>query len=504
MEEKELVQKWSRLIEACKKYYVDSLPTGMLDSEYDELEKLALEDGFSARDYVFKTYVTGTRVKNYYITKFPKKKAEGKMIDAMAEVEKSLGKKLYWVPKYDGSSIAIYFDPMTGKVKNINTVGNLNTTDYGISQIGKLIDFIPKNIPTGIVAIQCEAIIDLSKMTENPERARQAVNGLINSRYLDDKVNQLLTLVCYRYYIDDTVSPAAKINTTVDYRDMVTKGFSQVRSQLDGHYMFTPAQVWTLDELRTLPENFTESDRIQTNSVLTLIDGWVAYDEHGVCLGAIKFPGAGSGDAKITTTVKSIQWNDQVLKGKDSWSANVIIDPVIIKGIEIKKPSAGSVSKLITKNITPGAEVGIILANSTIPMVGDVYRAGNGDYQWPKCSCGYQLGSSDVYGSLLKCGNPMCTERIGRMTAYIQSLSDIHKDIDLNKLLVIDRFKWENTTINTDQLLTFVECGNEQGYHDLLASYLTTDLQKRNLELVWKASFQVLRSFYENGKTASN
>jgi hypothetical protein len=137
-------------------------------------------------------------------------------------------------------------------------------------------------------------------------------------------------------------------------------------------------------------------------------------------------------------------------------------------------------------------------------MVGDVYKAGNGDYQWPKCSCGYQLGSSDVYGSLLKCGNPMCTERIGRMTAYIQSLSDIHKDIDLNKLLVIDRFKWENTTINTDQLLTFVECGNEQGYHDLLASYLTTDLQKRNLELVWKASFQVLKSFYENGKTASN
>jgi hypothetical protein len=98
----------------------------------------------------------------------------------------------------------------------------------------------------------------------------------------------------------------------------------------------------------------------------------------------------------------------------------------------------------------------------------------------------------------------MCTERIGRMTAYIQSLSDIHKDIDLNKLLVIDRFKWENTTINTDQLLTFVEYGNEQGYHDLLASYLTTDLQKRNLELVWKASFQVLKSFYENGKTASN
>ena len=153
--------------------------------------------------------------------------------------------------------------------------------------------FVPKNIPTGVVAIQCEAIIDLSKMTENPERARQAVNGLINSRYLDDKVNQLLTLVCYRYYIDDTVSPAAKINTLVDYRDMVTKGFSQVRSQLDGHYMFTPAQVWTLDELRALPENFTESDRIQTNSVLTLIDGWVAYDEHGVCLGAIKFPGAG-------------------------------------------------------------------------------------------------------------------------------------------------------------------------------------------------------------------
>ena len=39
-------------------------------------------------------------------------------------------------------------------------------------------------------------------------------------------------------------------------------------------------------------------------------------------------------------------------KGKDSWSANVIVEPIVVKGSTIRKPSAGSVSKLVKNNIT--------------------------------------------------------------------------------------------------------------------------------------------------------
>lgn len=149
------------------------------------------------------------------------------------------------------------------------------------------------------------------------------------------------------------------------------------------------------------------------------------YNEHGICQRAIKYAGAGSGTEAIKTRVKSIIWNDQTCKGKDSWSANVEIEPVQVKGCTIKKPSAGSVSKLIKNNITPGAEVGIILANSTIPMVGNVFKPGNGDYMWPACKCGYRLSSKDIYGSLLKCGNPMCSERLGRMRKVLDKTNSL-------------------------------------------------------------------------------
>ena len=502
MEEQELIKKWSNLVEACKRYYVDSLPTGILDSEYDALERQALiEDGFSVRDYVFRTYTVGRRVQNHYITKFGKSKVEGKMLDAMQAMETKLGKKLYWLPKYDGSSIAVYLNPKTGRVKNIVGCGNLNLCDEGIDQTWKLIDFIPKSMPVGIAAIQCEAIIDLRRLSENPERARQKTNGLINSKYCDTEVNSLLTLIGYRYYFEDPNHPGKNI----PYKQMIESGFKKHVSPLDGHVMFKGADVWTLDELKKMPPGYTETDKLLAkDGSQYLIDGWIYYDQNtGECLGGLKFAGAGSGDNVITTTVKSIQWNNQVSKGKDSWSANVLIEPIHLGGVEIKKPSAGSVSKLLTKNITPGAEVSIILANSTIPMVGDCYKPGNGDYMWPTCSCGYKMGSKDIYGSLLKCGNSGCTERLGRMRLYVESLSDVHKDLDLNKLLVLDRFKWEKTGIDMDLLLSFIEQGDSKAYYDYLKSFLTTDLQKRNLDLVWKASFTVLREVYEKATAHS-
>lgn len=486
--------KWRVLIEACKKYYIDSVPTGMSDAEFDALERQALEeDNFSGRDYVFNTYAEGKRTQNRLIEKVIKEKVVGMpMIQAMENMENRLGKKLYWDLKYDGSSIAGYIDPTNGKIKNVVTVGNLNLDNFGIDQTSKLGKFFPI-FPAGIAAIQCEAVIDVGRL-ENPERARQKANGLINSKYRDEEVNSLLTLIGYRYYFENPKHP----NANIDYRNMLYNGFGIVRSSsIDNHLMFAPAQSWTLDELRAMPPGFTETDITTTNMGTFLNDGWVAYDEHGVCQGALKFAGAGSGDNIQTSTVKSIQWNDQVSKGKDSWSANVIIDPITLHDVEVKKPSAGSVAKLINKNITPGATVSIILANSTIPMVGDVIKPGNGDYMWPVCSCGYKLGPVDVYGSLLKCGNPFCSERLGRMTSYVGSLTDIHKDLDLGKLLVIDRFKWENTEVSIDKLLDFVEKMDEDGYYKYLMSFMTTELQKRNVNLVWKASFMVLRKFYE-------
>lgn len=488
MEVQEVVlQKWAPLIEMAKKYWVDSEPTGISDSEFDILEqRAAIEDGFFVRDYVFQ-YLKGVRVKNSYIEKIKKFKISGTMLSAMIASEQELGTSLYYTLKYDGSSIAVYIDPNTGIPKRVSTVGNMNINDMGIDQTWKLLGFLPKKFPKGIVAIQCEALVDTGRLNESdPQRARQKANGLINSKDRDSEVQSLLTLRAYRYYTDDSFD-GCRVRA-LDYRD-VLGSFETVRSNLDGHVLFAPAQVWTLADLKANPD-FCEHDMTPTRDGTFINDGWCLYNKNGICQRALKFPGAGSGEA-IKTTVRSIQWNDQTEKGKDSWSANVIIDPVQIKGCTIRKPSAGSVSKLIKGNITPGAVVGIILANSTIPMVGEVFNTGNGDYMWPTCECGYVLGPTDVYGSLLKCGNPNCKRRRERMEGYLRSIKTL-QDLDLNSLLVIDRFRWENSGISVQTLLGFVRADDPGKYYEYLKGFLKTPLQYRNLDLVWRASYDVL------------
>ena len=487
MSENVIIDKWQILIKACLDYYVNNVPTGLSDAEFDRLEKEAWEqDNFNARLYVFENYTKGTKVENNYIEKIKKTKVTGMtMLNAICEFQKQTGKKIYVDLKYDGSSIAIYVDPCTGKPLRQVTVGNIHVGDEkepGIDQTWKLNGFLPERFPKGIVAIQAEALIDYT-MIDDSEKARQRANGLINSKYCD---TSLLTLRAYRYYTDD--SPAGLALRNMDYRD-VLYSFEIVRDNT-GFIKFAPADIFTVEELSSVP-GYTESDHTTTSTGSFLNDGWVMYDEHGICLGALKFAGAGSSsESVIKTTVREILWNNQVSKGKDSWSANIRIDPVTVKGIVIKKPSAGSVGKMVEKNITPGAEVSIILANSTIPMIGECFTPGNGDFSWPKCSCGWQLSEKDIYGSLLKCGNPLCSERIGRMKAYLEK--NVGNLIDLNRFLVIDRFKWENTEVDINHLLELVREGKKEEYHDYLLSFMSSALQKKNMELVWQASWIAL------------
>lgn len=496
----DVLEKWKNLINFCKLYYIDSLPTGISDEDYDILEKRAiLEDNFFVRDYVYQTYLKGTKTKNSYIEKIKKKKIEGiTMMESLENKEKELNSTIYCTLKYDGCSLAIYINPLTGIPMRVVTVGNLNINDYGVDQTWKLIKFLPKRFPLGIVAVQGEALIDLNRLPD-PDTARQKANGLINSKYCEDEVNNLLTIRAYRFYLDPDNSNNNVFNllssSNYDYRNIL-KSFETVRSLTDGRILFAPADVWTIRELKSMA-GYTETLKTKTSTGYFLNDGWVVYNKSGICEGALKFPGAGSGTESIKTDVIGIQWNSQLSKGKDSWSANILINPIQINGCVIKKPSAGSVGKMVKNKITPGAIVSIIMANSTIPMVGETFKEGNGDFQWPTCSCGYKMSEKDVYGSLLKCGNELCSERIQRMENYINSLSNIFLDLDLNKFLVIDRFKWEETSIDKSILLNLVELEKFDEYYSYLDSFLSTPLQKRNLKLVVRASYTVLRKTYE-------
>lgn len=489
-----LEEKWKDLIEVAKRYWVDSEPTGISDAEFDRLEREAANDGLFVRDFVINKYLKGVRTKNHYIDKIKKFKVEGStMLDAAIRSAAELGipeDEAFLTPKYDGSSIAIYIDPSNGKPKRVVTVGNLNTEDYGIDQTWKLLKLLPKRFPLGLTAIQCEALVDVNRLTEEPERARQKANGLINSKYCDAEVSNLLTLRAYRYYSDDSYY-GNKIKSE-SYKTVLAS-FPIVKSPIDGHITFAASEAWSISDLKSRGGDLiVEHDIMDTATGKFMADGIVLYNNSGQCQRALKFAGAGSGTEAIKTKVLGIQWNDQSPKGKDSWSANVLIDPVVIKGCTIKKPSAGSVSKLIKNNVSVGAEIGIILANSTIPMVGEVFSQGNGNFMWPTCNCGHVLNANDTYGSLIKCGNPMCTERMKRMRASIT------EPLNLDTFLVIDRFKWDNTTVNLDTIKGMVKSDKKQEYYEYLKSFLKSDLQKKNLDLVWEASWTVLKEVWSH------
>lgn len=491
----EILNKWAVLIQAAKNYYIDSKPTGLTDAEYDELEARALcEDDFEVRAYIFDTYYPkGERAENKRVEKFKKIKIPGLMLDSI----KKYGPDYYYNLKYDGCSLAIYLDSSTGIPKRAVTCGN-SSLGWGIDQTWKILGlgFLPPKFPEGIEVIQCECLIDLDRLPSDldPEKARQKANGIINGKKEDilEDAKNLLTLRAYRYYCSD--SPAGKAISGMDYRD-VLKSFPTVYSKFDNHIMFAPADIFTLQDLEKNP-GYCETDHTRTSTGYFLNDGYIVYSKKGEVVVGLKYPGAGSKtEGVVKTKVSSILWKSQVFKGKDSWAANVILDPpVMLHGSKVTKPTAGSVGNLLKKKISPGAEISVILANSTVPQAGECFKPGNGDYMWPKCSCGYQMSEKDKYGSWLKCGNPDCSERYGRMLGYLQGLSSVY-DIDLNKFLVIDRVKWEDTGVDIPKLLEYVAKNDENGYKLYLESFLTTALQKKNLELVAPGSFKALRTW---------
>lgn len=519
---KEIIEKHSIGVQAALKYYVENSPTGLSDQDYDALEKAAWEDGLSLRDYATQ-FLQGQRSQNAgYIGKVEKSQVTGVMSQALLEYRKAHPEIDHWLPKYDGSSLAAYYDPFTGRPLRVVTVGGSNLGGLGVDQSEKFLKYLPDLPGTGVMCLQCECLVALHHGLG--EKSRQKANGLVNSswvplspnefkggqgteseysKYLQDfmennekvrtEVDSLITLRCFRYYLspDSPYTPGIQKlghEAFLASLPIIYNSFGDIK--FCGAFTFRDH----------LPE-YIETDIWNTPTGAFLTDGVVGYTFDGECVRALKYKDAGRGEA---TEVLGIQWNNQLPKGKDSWSANAIITPVYLRGTKITKPSVGSISKMITSGISPGAKVTIILANSTIPQVSQVMSPGNGDYSWPTCSCGYQIGPGDIFGSLVKCGNPKCTEREDRMRKYLGTLSD-SSQIDLGKLLIIDRWDWRKKT-NYPEVLKGVirivsEGLGEEELRSFLSGHLTTDLLRRNLSLVIHPAYITLSEFIGNGRS---
>ncbi len=504
-------------IQAAMNYYVYSQPTGIDDSYYDQLEREARADGIELRDYATQ-FIQGQRSMNAsYITKIEKFQVSENMAEALREYQKEKHPEItYWIPKYDGSSLAAYYDPRTGKCLRVVTIGGSNLGSEGIDQTEKFCKYFPDLPGTGIIALQCECLVSLEHGLG--EKSRQKANGLVCSsftplteqeftgnhreyqKYLSkfaanfnlvkQEIDDMINIRCFRYYLDLS-DPGSQVTRSLTYKQVLES--LPVVYNPAGDIKFCGGFVFETPEI----SDFVEKDIWTTGTGTFLVDGVVGYTKEGVCVQALKYKSAGRGES---TEVLGIKWNDQSKKGKDSWSANAIINPITVRGTEIKKPTVGSIKKMIETGLSKGAKVTVILANSTIPQVSQVLQPGNGDYEWPTCECGYRIGPGDIYGALVKCGNPRCTKRENRMRQYLSGCQTFG-DIDLNKFLVMDRFDWSKKDLSVllPELLQILY--TNQGIDEFkkyLSGYLSTDAQRRNFELVSYPAYKTLMEYVKS------
>lgn len=509
----EILKKHEIGIEAARKYYILGERTGFSDDYYTNvLEAEARRDGLELRDWVMQE-VQGKRTMNAdYIGKVEKVQVSGNMLEALNHYDTEIAPEIaYEIPKYDGSSLAAYYDE-SGRCVRVVTIGGSNLGNEGIDQTEKLGRYFPDLPGSGICALQCECLVSLEH--GYGERSRQKSNGIVNASYdplspeefkggrgtkrayeiylrkfwenqeeVKKEIDDIVNIRAFRFFLFPGVAPK-------DYRETILN--LPVVKNSAGDIKFCGGYVFPKSE----KGEFLNHDIWETSTGTFLVDGVVGYTRTGECVKALKYKDAGRGES---TEVLGLKWTNQVGKGKDSWSCNALIDPITVRGSEIKKPAVGSIKKMVESGLSRGAKVTVILANSTIPQVANVIEPGNRDYQWPTCSCGYQMGPEDIYGIRLKCGNHMCTERLERMTGYLGKIKD-PREINLTKLMVLDGFDWTKKVPDYPRFLDMVlkivsENRGVAALYIFLERFLSTPLQKKNLNLVIHPVYESIRQY---------
>lgn len=486
-----LKEKHKVVLKAAEDYYVNNIPTGLTDEEYNNLEMLAIQDGINPRDEAFKL-LRGSWVDNEdYITDIPKLQVEGSMRLGLIDFTNKNSEVKYYIPKYDGSSIVCYYN--NGVPYKVVTAGGVNKTAQGVDQTWKLLKFFPTGIDTRIKALHCEALVGLHHGFG--ERSRQKANGLINSTKdnMIDEVNRYLNIRAFRYFTD---------YEGMNYLETMAS-LPIVRDEY-GDIKFAPGYILNYYDIDTSGD-LLEHDILNTDTGEFLIDGWVTYTESGQIIRALKYKSA-HGEF---TTVTGLKWNDKSLAGKDSWSCNAIIDPIVLKGSTFTKPSC-SVNKIIKDGLGIGSLVSVELRNETIPCIGKVETRSN-NVPLPVCKCGTTITLDSAYGNNLKCPNPRCDYRYRNMIRYLGSKSldglltdgNNYNPSDLNGLFVIDRFDFGKKVTDPVDFGTklFSIISEDRGYEELkglINSLGLTGLQVRNLDLVIIPSYEAMYSRYNS------
>lgn len=503
--DKELLKKHELVLSAARKYYVENQPTGMTDEDYNRLEEAARQDGVDPRTIVLSS-VRGERAQNAdYLSQVPKEQVTGSMYTRLLEV---LEEGDVLLPKYDGSSLAVYFKD--GECTEIITAGGENRGGLGVVQTEKFKKWIPKVDPR-IKCIQCEFLVDLKHGFG--DKSRMKANGLMNSKDMQEEVDRYGTLRAFRIFGEFDPKDYWDIFFSIPMTfDDPNPKFPSLEESLLG-VEFTAdvkfsigAYGFSIDkELESTYESDIYDNKCPTGGYYgtpfrqqLLIDGWVVYGADGNVKKAYKFKDAGRGEL---SEVLEFKWNSQILKNKDSWSCNAIITPITIRGAKITKPSC-PVNRIITEGLGIGSKVKVILANETIPYIDEVVTRSS-IINSPVCTCGYvmELDNKHRDGNNLICLNNNCSHRKDRVKNYLLTIRSID-ELNLTKLFSISRFDFSVKLGNYHEfksnIIEYIKSHDYQSYDSLLSSIRLSSLQRKLLDLIKLPVYEVLSDYIMN------
>lgn len=378
-----LVNKYEEFVQSTQQFYEGNPLTDLTDQQWDE-KRAEFKSEVGEDILHFINFGQGIDVKHRNLGSAQKVIVDGGLISSIEQYEKEVG-EITLFPKYDGCSLVLYYQK--GFLHRIVSQADGN---IGKEQTGKFLKFVPDYVDPSIDNIQCEVLVSLDEGLGG--LTRNKANGLVNSKHMQEEVEELATLRAFRInYVDEKW----------DYLRMISdlKSFIPIQNS-KGRTVFCATDILTYP---TLPV----TDFGAFNSGNFLVDGAVAVSEFGTKI--FKYYYTSEGSALVTT--KFVDWNESWL---ENYVPTLVFDPVILNGATVQRCATGGPDNLFEKGLGEGATWRVVKIGATIPGIHEVFTTSD-KWQLPACfHCSVQLDPSNVFGSGIKCVNKNCCGKLNK------------------------------------------------------------------------------------------
>lgn len=302
--------------------------TEIPDFNYDAMISLILKQEPTFNVYEHIKYKDGVRMfhdKDIY--REYTKKADISDIDT-EEKWNEYCKNFVPMIKYDGSSVVCYYN----EDGTLNKIISRGDDESGILQTEKLRNKVPAKVEPGIRILFGEAVC--SKYDENGNlMGRSSSNGMINSKYLQEKVDKYLFIRFWDILKYDGSREPYIANKITSY-----KTFCEIRDTAS----YTDSEIGSVmaDGIVGYPKDYS-------NTIL---------DIHKIYASEIK-----------EVTLENIEWitapNSGIIHPK------AIYTKVMLDGTNCSKATLNNYQNVINNKMYPGMKIKVAKANVTIPQV---------------------------------------------------------------------------------------------------------------------------------------